>query len=126
MNRKSAQLARATRGRIGLLLVVVVANCTGAARLGAAGPSQAAEKVAADIRREAALPSNGPVGRPLPLVSHWNMFQAMRKALVSDAWKKNVRFVGYGAFGPSHLWTRRPRNPRRAGPRDAYSVVRIA
>ncbi len=31
------------------------------------------------------------------------MFQAMREALVSDAWKKNVRFVGYGAFGPSHF-----------------------
>jgi len=31
------------------------------------------------------------------------MFDAMREALVSDAWKKNVRFVGYGAFGPSHL-----------------------
>ena len=31
------------------------------------------------------------------------MFQAMREALVSDAWRKNVRFVGYGAFGPSHF-----------------------
>jgi hypothetical protein len=31
------------------------------------------------------------------------MFQAMRQALASDAWKKNVRFVGYGAFGPSHF-----------------------
>jgi len=31
------------------------------------------------------------------------MFQAMRAALVSDAWKKSVRFVGYGAFGPSHF-----------------------
>ncbi|MHC4169998.1 MAG: hypothetical protein ACYSWQ_23865 [Planctomycetota bacterium] len=31
------------------------------------------------------------------------MFEAMRKALVSDTWKKNVRFVGYGAFGPSHF-----------------------
>jgi len=31
------------------------------------------------------------------------MFQAMREALVSESWKKNVRFVGYGAFGPSHL-----------------------
>lgn len=31
------------------------------------------------------------------------MFQAMREALISDAWKKNVRFVGYGAFGPSHF-----------------------
>jgi len=27
------------------------------------------------------------------------MFQAMREALASDAWKENVRFVGYGAFG---------------------------
>jgi hypothetical protein len=31
------------------------------------------------------------------------MFEAMREALVSETWKKNVRFVGYGAFGPSHL-----------------------
>ena len=31
------------------------------------------------------------------------MFRAMREALVSDEWKKNVRFVGYGAFGPSHF-----------------------
>jgi len=31
------------------------------------------------------------------------MFRAMRAALVNDTWKKNVRFVGYGAFGPSHL-----------------------
>ncbi len=31
------------------------------------------------------------------------MFKAMREAFVSDAWRANVRFVGYGAFGPSHL-----------------------
>jgi len=31
------------------------------------------------------------------------MFQAMREALVSDKWEDNVRFVGYGAFGPSHF-----------------------
>ena len=31
------------------------------------------------------------------------MFKAMHQALVSEAWKKNVRFVGYGAFGPSHF-----------------------
>jgi hypothetical protein len=31
------------------------------------------------------------------------MFQAMRDALVNETWKKNVRFVGYGAFGPSHF-----------------------
>ena len=31
------------------------------------------------------------------------MFKAMREALVSETWKKNVRFVGYGAFGPSHF-----------------------
>jgi hypothetical protein len=31
------------------------------------------------------------------------MFKAMREALVSEAWKKNVRFVGYEAFGPSHF-----------------------
>ena len=31
------------------------------------------------------------------------MFQSMRESLVSESWKKNSRFVGYGAFGPSHL-----------------------
>jgi hypothetical protein len=31
------------------------------------------------------------------------MFDAMREALVNDTWKANLRFVGYGAFGPSHL-----------------------
>ena len=31
------------------------------------------------------------------------MFQAMHETLVSDIWKQNVRFVGYGAFGPSHF-----------------------
>ncbi len=31
------------------------------------------------------------------------MFNAMREALVSETWKKNVRFVGYGAFGPAHF-----------------------
>lgn len=31
------------------------------------------------------------------------MFDAMRDSLVSKTWKKNVRFVGYGAFGPSHF-----------------------
>jgi len=28
---------------------------------------------ATEIRREALLAPNGPAGRPLPLVSHWNM-----------------------------------------------------
>ena len=31
------------------------------------------------------------------------MFRAMREALVNETWRKNVRFVGYGAFGPSHF-----------------------
>ncbi len=31
------------------------------------------------------------------------LFEAMREALISETWKKNVRFVGYGAFGPSHF-----------------------
>ena len=31
------------------------------------------------------------------------MFRAMRQALVSKAWRANVRFIGYGAFGPSHF-----------------------
>jgi hypothetical protein len=31
------------------------------------------------------------------------MFNAMRDALTNDAWRKNVSFVGYDAFGPAHL-----------------------
>jgi hypothetical protein len=31
------------------------------------------------------------------------MFGAMRDALTAPKWKENVRFVGYGAFGPSHF-----------------------
>ncbi len=31
------------------------------------------------------------------------LFRAMRAALVSPHWKRNVRFVGYQAFGPSHI-----------------------
>jgi hypothetical protein len=31
------------------------------------------------------------------------MFQAMKEALINDVWKKNVKFIGYGAFGPSHF-----------------------
>ena len=36
-------------------------------------PSDAARSAAKEIRREALLPPDGPGGRPLPLVSHWNM-----------------------------------------------------
>jgi len=36
-------------------------------------PTAKARKVAAEIRREALLPPNGPKGRPLPLASHWNV-----------------------------------------------------
>jgi hypothetical protein len=31
------------------------------------------------------------------------MFQAMRSALVSPTWRRNVRLIGYGAFGPCHF-----------------------
>lgn len=31
------------------------------------------------------------------------MFDAMRDALAEKRWRENVRFVGYGAFGPSHF-----------------------
>jgi hypothetical protein len=31
------------------------------------------------------------------------MFQAMREKLANETWKRNVRFVGYGAFGPAHF-----------------------
>ena len=36
-------------------------------------PTAAARRVAEVIRREALLPPNGPMGRPLPLASHWNV-----------------------------------------------------
>ena len=36
-------------------------------------PTEAARRVAIQIRREALLPSRGPQGRPLPLASHWNV-----------------------------------------------------
>ena len=36
-------------------------------------PTAAARSTAVEIRREALLPPNGPVGRPLPLASHWNV-----------------------------------------------------
>jgi len=60
--------------RTRFLLVVCCVFCSSVA-LGAevAAPSPAARKAAIEIRREALLPSNGPAGRPLPLVSHWNM-----------------------------------------------------
>ncbi len=31
------------------------------------------------------------------------MFEAMRQAIHSERWRTNVRFIGYGAFGPSHF-----------------------
>ncbi|MFO7901543.1 MAG: hypothetical protein ACQESR_18600 [Planctomycetota bacterium] len=31
------------------------------------------------------------------------MFSALRDALASKAWQRTARFVGYGAFGPSHF-----------------------
>jgi hypothetical protein len=40
---------------------------------GKAVPSVAARNVAQEIRSEVLMPPNGPQGRPLPLVSHWNM-----------------------------------------------------
>lgn len=36
-------------------------------------PTAAARRAAMEIRREALMPPNGPGGRPLPLVSHWNV-----------------------------------------------------
>ena len=36
-------------------------------------PTDAAQRVAAEIRHEVLLPPRGPEGRPLPLASHWNM-----------------------------------------------------
>ena len=31
------------------------------------------------------------------------MLDAMRKAMESETWRKNLRFVGYDAFGPPHF-----------------------
>lgn len=31
------------------------------------------------------------------------MFEAMRDAMEKDAWRRNLRFIGYGAFGPAHM-----------------------
>lgn len=31
------------------------------------------------------------------------MFESMREAMENETWRENVRFVGYGSFGPSHL-----------------------
>ena len=31
------------------------------------------------------------------------MFDAMRRTLENETWRNNLRFVGYGAFGPAHL-----------------------
>jgi len=55
---------------LGCLLLATVASVSLAADR---GPSEAARRVGKEIRREALLPPNGPEGRPLPLVSHWNM-----------------------------------------------------
>jgi hypothetical protein len=56
-----------------LLACAMLAVMAGAGGTLKAQPGPAARRVAAEIRREALLPPNGPGGRPLPLVSHWNM-----------------------------------------------------
>jgi hypothetical protein len=55
-----------------LFVGVLIAVSAGSARV-EAEPSAAARNVVQEIRREALLPPNAPAGRPLPLVSHWNM-----------------------------------------------------
>ena len=50
------------------LSALVMANEPAASSL-----ADPARRAAAQIRREAILPPHGPEGRPLPLVSHWNM-----------------------------------------------------
>lgn len=54
-------------------LPAIVLFMATAVRTEAAGPGEAARRVAEEIRREALLPPDGPAGRPLPLASHWNM-----------------------------------------------------
>jgi hypothetical protein len=63
------------------LLVIATPLCAGAAEdrketavgLSDRMPTAEARRVAERIRHEALLPPHGPAGRPLPLVSHWNM-----------------------------------------------------
>ncbi len=65
----------------------------GASAFGADGkpqPTAAVRKAAEAIRRECLLPPNGPQGRPLPLVSHWNM-----GGQITDSNEKFLQMVGY-------------------------------
>lgn len=55
------------------LFCILILAGSGATAISTAPNSSAAVKAAAQIRAEALLPPNGPAGRPLPLVSHWNM-----------------------------------------------------
>jgi hypothetical protein len=58
-------------------ITIIFSSCFAGFRTPAAErdlvPTDAARGVATDICREAMLPPRGPAGRPLPLVSHWNM-----------------------------------------------------
>ncbi len=78
----SANFARP--GTAGLLIAAVGIAGPASALAADDRPTEAARRVAADIRREVLLPPNGPEGRPLPLASHWNA--------------GTVR----GTFGPEH------------------------
>ena len=76
---KGASALRGDGLRSGLAAVLVLFGVVVGGRTEAvaaasdAKPGPAARRVAEQIRREALLPPNGPAGRPLPLVSHWNM-----------------------------------------------------
>lgn len=63
---------RVHAGTVSTVSFVVVLGLCSSGRSGT-GPSEAARKVAEEIRHEALLPPTGPEGRPLPLLSHWNM-----------------------------------------------------
>ena len=56
-------------------IVVLISNAAGFSKaVGATvDVSPEAKRAAVEIRREAMLSPQGPAGRPLPLVSHWNM-----------------------------------------------------
>ena len=57
----------------GLTAVVLAGQPVAVATAAEPAPSATAHRVAKRISHEALLPPNGPEGRPLPLVSHWNM-----------------------------------------------------
>ncbi|MBW3599318.1 MAG: hypothetical protein KY475_18875 [Planctomycetes bacterium] len=71
---KQEKIVRSLSAPLGLFVVFVQAATVAVAQEQAQDrPTEAARRVAEEIRREALRPNHGPEGRPLPLVSHWNV-----------------------------------------------------